>query len=48
MRGLCTAETYRLAQSQGYAPRTAPEPRSGRLVAGIDQPLDLMAVAPFV
>ena len=48
VRGLCTAETYRLAQSQGYAPRTAPEPRSGRPVAGIDQPLDLMAVAPLV
>lgn len=47
VRGLCTAETYRLAQSQGYAPRTAPEPRSGRPVAGIDQPLDLMALAPL-
>jgi adenylate cyclase len=47
VRGLCTAETYRLAQSQGYQPRTPPEPRSRRGVAGLDQPLDLMALAPL-
>ncbi|HEX6111082.1 MAG TPA: adenylate/guanylate cyclase domain-containing protein, partial [Geminicoccaceae bacterium] len=47
VRGLCTAETYALAQSQGYEPRAAPEPLSRRSVAGIDQPLDLMAMAPF-
>jgi len=47
VRGLCTAETYRLAQSQGYEPRTPPEPRTRRSVAGIEPPLDLMALAPL-
>jgi adenylate cyclase len=47
VRGLCTAETYRLAQSQGYEPRTPPQPRTRRSVAGIEQPLDLLALAPL-
>jgi adenylate cyclase len=41
---LCTAETYRLAQRQGYVPGAAPvEQRHGRTVAGVDGPLDLVA-----
>ena len=47
VRALCTAETYQLAQGQGYRARTPPEPLSRRSIAGIDQPLDLVGLAPL-
>jgi hypothetical protein len=41
---LCTAETYRLALQQGYAPGAARlQQRHARAVAGVDGPLDLVA-----
>jgi adenylate cyclase len=41
---LCTAGTYKLALQQGYVPGVASvEERQGRTVAGIDEPLDLVA-----
>jgi adenylate cyclase len=41
---LCTAESYRLARRQGYAPRAVrPEERDARVVAGVDLPVDLVA-----
>jgi adenylate cyclase len=41
---LCTADSYRLALRQGYAPKAARlEQRHGRVVAGVDLPVDLVA-----
>jgi adenylate cyclase len=41
---LCTAEACRLAQQQGYAAVARLEQRDARTVAGIDRPLDLVAL----
>jgi adenylate cyclase len=41
---LCTAEAYQLALQQGYAPGAAAvEQRPGRVIAGVDGPIDLVA-----
>jgi len=45
VRALCTAEAYRLALRQHYRPERAPEPRTGRRVAGVEGALDLVVVA---
>ena len=48
VRALCATETYQLARSQGYEPRM-PHPSLGRRdVAGIDDPVGLVALAPPV
>jgi adenylate cyclase len=41
---LCTAEAWRLALQQGYAAIARLEQRPARAVAGIDRPLDLVAL----
>jgi adenylate cyclase len=46
VRALCAAETYQLARSQGYQPPAAHRPLARRTVAGIQAPLDLIALAP--
>jgi adenylate cyclase len=44
VRALCTAATHRLAVEQGYAPGSPVlEQRQGRVVAGVDGALDLVA-----
>jgi adenylate cyclase len=48
VRALCTAETYWLAQRQGYEPRAPHPPLPDRAVAGVDEPLDLVALACLV
>ena len=45
---LCTAATLELARDQGYRPRASHEPLAQRVVAGVDQPLDLVALAALV
>jgi adenylate cyclase len=42
---LCTAESHRLALAQGYVSAARLEHRQGRLVAGLERPLDLVALA---
>jgi adenylate cyclase len=44
VRALCAAETYRLARSQGYEPPTPHRPLARRHVAGLEEPVDLMAL----
>jgi adenylate cyclase len=44
VRALCTAEAYRIAQGQGYQPRTRPEPLGNREIAGVDEPLEVVAM----
>ena len=41
---LCTAESYRLALQQGYVAAARLEQRDARAVAGIERPLDLVAL----
>jgi adenylate cyclase len=41
---LCTAETCRLALEQGHPAAARLERRDARMVAGIDRPLDLVAL----
>ena len=46
VRALCAAATYQLARRQGYA-APAPHRSLGRRdVAGLDDPVDLIALAP--
>jgi adenylate cyclase len=42
---LCTAEAWRLALRQGYVAAASLEQRDARTVAGLDRPLDLVALA---
>jgi adenylate cyclase len=44
VRALCAAETYQLARSQGYEPPAPPRPLARRHVAGLEEPVDLMAL----
>jgi adenylate cyclase len=46
VRALCAAETYQLARSQGYEPLAPARPLAGRHVAGLEEPVDLMALTP--
>jgi adenylate cyclase len=46
VRALCTADTYQLACRQGYEPRSRHDPLGHRHVAGFDEPVDLVALAP--
>ena len=48
VRALCAAETYQLARSQGYEPRAPHRALARRAVAGVDEPVDLVALAPVV
>ena len=45
VRALCTAETYRHALAQGYAPPAVHQRRDRRPVVGVDRPLDLVVLA---
>ena len=42
VRALCPAAAYELALAQDYRPQARHEPRSGRRVAGVEGPLDLV------
>jgi adenylate cyclase len=44
VRALTTLATLDLAEAQGYRPARPAEPRPARTVAGIDEPLDLVAL----
>jgi adenylate cyclase len=46
VRALCTADTYQLARSQGYGPGRPHDSLGRRRVAGIEEPVDLIALAP--
>jgi adenylate cyclase len=46
VRALCATETYQLASSQGYRPSRLYQSLGRRDVAGIDEPVDLVALAP--
>jgi adenylate cyclase len=46
VRALCAAETYRLARSQGYDPPAPHRPMARRHVAGLEEPVDLVALTP--
>ena len=46
VRALCDAATYQLARGQGYAPPAPHRPLGRRDVAGLDDPVDLIALAP--
>jgi adenylate cyclase len=48
VRALCAAETYQLARSQGYEPPAPHRALARRAVAGVDEPVDLVALAPVV
>jgi adenylate cyclase len=45
VRALCTAEAYRLARAQGYAPATPADERAQCRVAGLSGPIDLAVLA---
>jgi adenylate cyclase len=45
MRALCTADAYQLALDQGYEPAAAHRPLARREVAGVAEPVDLIALA---
>jgi adenylate cyclase len=45
VRALCTAETLDLARDQGYRPRSPHEPLARSAIVGVDEPLDLVALA---
>jgi adenylate cyclase len=45
VHALCTAATYQLALRQGYLPKRAGDSRPERRIAGVDAPLDLVALA---
>lgn len=45
VRALVTADAYALARAQGYAPSAGHELRAARKVGGVDQPIDLVALA---
>jgi adenylate cyclase len=45
VRAICDRDTYRLAFDQGFRPQAAPEELPQRTVSGLDQPLDLVALA---
>jgi adenylate cyclase len=47
VRALCTAEACRMAESQGYRARGPQAPLERREIAGVDEPLDLVALAPL-
>jgi adenylate cyclase len=44
-RALCDLQTWELALRQGYVPRQRGEPRLGRQVGGVAEPLDLVPLA---
>ena len=46
VRALCDRASYDTAIAQGYAPAEKKAPAAAALVAGVDQPLDLMIIAP--
>ncbi len=46
MTALSTAETFALAQAQGYAPQTPLQQRPARPVAGTGAPIDLVVLLP--
>jgi adenylate cyclase len=48
VRALCAIDTYRLARSQGYEPQLPHKSLGRRDVAGLDEPVDLVALAPAV
>jgi adenylate cyclase len=48
VRALCPVRTYQLARDQGYAPDRSHAPPVRRVVAGVDQPLDLVLLTPPV
>ena len=45
VRALATAAALTTARGQGYAPDGDPEVRAERAVEGVDDPLDLVALA---
>ncbi len=46
VRALTESGAWQLAREQGYVPPAARDTRPGRTVEGIDQPLDLVVLAP--
>jgi adenylate cyclase len=44
-RGLVDVGTYSLAERQGYAPPVSRERRTGRLVGGVTEPVDIVVLA---
>lgn len=44
-RALTDAGTYALAERQGYAAPASRERRTGRLVGGVSEPVDLVVLA---
>ena len=45
VRGVCDAETFRLAVAQGYRPAEEPSERPKVEVAGVSKPIDLVVLA---
>jgi adenylate cyclase len=45
VRGVCDAETFRLAKAQGYQPSGAPSEQPAVEVAGVSKPIDLVVLA---
>jgi adenylate cyclase len=45
VRALTTREAYALALDQGYRPARAPEMRTGHVVEGLTDPVDLVVLA---
>jgi adenylate cyclase len=48
VRALCALDAYQLARSQGYEPPSPHQSLGRRDVAGLDEPVDLVALAPAV
>jgi adenylate cyclase len=46
VRALCTREAHERALAQGWQPRSAPELRPARSVAGVAEPVDLVMLSP--
>lgn len=46
VRALCDAATYRTALAQGYSGDPGRETRTARSIDGIDDPVDLVVLAP--
>jgi adenylate cyclase len=47
VRALCTADAYQLARSQGYEPPAAYRSPVRRNIAGVEEPVDLLVLAPL-
>ena len=45
VRALCDAGTFDVARQQGYTPSEEPERRAGRIIEGMDEPVDLVVLA---